>query len=106
MRKFLKEKRASQGGDLMKQLQDAQLAAEQIQEQLAQQSVEGTASGLVSVTMNGQGKVLSLSIKPEALDPDDVESLEDLLMVALQDASDKADALQQQATSGLSLPGF
>ena len=70
------------------------------------QSVEGTASGLVTVTMNGHGKVTALKLKPEAVDPDDVEALEDLLLVALQDASAKADALQQEATRGLGLPGF
>jgi len=91
---------------LMKQMQQAQVAATRIQENLAAQSVEGTASGLVTVTMNGHGKVTALKIKPEAVDPDDVEALEDLLLVALQDASARADELQQEATSGLRLPGF
>ncbi|MDL2344772.1 YbaB/EbfC family nucleoid-associated protein [Deinococcus sp. MIMF12] len=91
---------------LMKQMQQAQVAAARIQENLAAQSVEGTASGLVTVTMNGHGKVMALKIKPEAVDPGDVEALEDLLLVALQDASAKADALQQDATRGLGLPGF
>ena len=91
---------------LMKQMQQAQSAAAQIQENLAAQSVEGTASGLVTVTMNGHGKVTALKIKPEAVDPDDVEALEDLLLVALQDASAQADALQQDATRGLGIPGF
>lgn len=91
---------------LMKQMQQAQVAAAKIQENLAAQLVEGTASGLVTVTMNGHGKVTALKIKPEAVDADDVEALEDLLLVALQDASAKADALQQEATRGLGLPGF
>ena len=91
---------------LMKQMQQAQAAAAKIQENLAAQTVEGTASGLVTVTMNGHGKVTGLKIKPEAVDPEDVEALEDLLLVALQDASGKADALQQEATNGLRLPGF
>lgn len=91
---------------LMKQMQQAQVAAAKIQENLAAQTVEGTASGLVTVTMNGHGKVTGLKIKPEAVDPDDVEALEDLLLVALQDANAKAEALQQEATRGLGLPGF
>ena len=91
---------------LMKQMQQAQVAAAKIQEDLAAQSVEGSASGLVTVTMNGHGKVTGLKIKPEAVDPDDVEALEDLMLVALQDAGAKADALQQEATRGLGLPGF
>lgn len=91
---------------LMKQMQQAQAAAARIQENLAAQTVEGSASGLVTVTMNGHGRVTGLTIKPEAVDPDDVEALEDLLLVALQDASAKAEALQQEATRGLGLPGF
>jgi DNA-binding YbaB/EbfC family protein len=91
---------------LMKQMQQAQSAAAKIQENLAAQSVEGSASGLVTVTMNGHGKVTALKIKPEAVDPDDVEALEDLLLVAIQDASAQADALQQDATRGLGIPGF
>ncbi|GGR89908.1 YbaB/EbfC family nucleoid-associated protein [Deinococcus sedimenti] len=91
---------------LMKQMQQAQMAATKIQEDLAAQSVEGSASGLVTVTMNGHGKVTALKIKPEAVDADDVEALEDLILVALQDASAKADALQQDATRGLGIPGF
>ena len=91
---------------LMKQMQQAQVAAGKIQENLAAQTVEGTASGLVTVTMNGHGKVMGLKIQPEAVDPSDVEALEDLLLVALQDAGAKADALQQEATRGLGLPGF
>ncbi|AKH17886.1 MULTISPECIES: YbaB/EbfC family nucleoid-associated protein [Deinococcus] len=91
---------------LMKQMQQAQMAATKIQEDLAAKSVEGSASGLVTVTMNGHGKVTALKIKPEAVDADDVEALEDLILVAIQDAGAKADALQQDATRGLGIPGF
>ncbi|AFZ66531.1 YbaB/EbfC family nucleoid-associated protein [Deinococcus peraridilitoris] len=83
---------------LMKQMQQAQAAAAKIQEDLAQQMVEGSASGMVSVTMNGQGKVTAIKINPQAVDPDDVEALEDLLLVAIQDAAGKADDLQQRET--------
>ncbi len=91
---------------LMKQMQQAQAAATKIQDELAEQSVEGTASGLVTVIMNGHGKVQSLKIKPEAVDGDDVEALEDLLLAALNDASAKAEELQRDATKGLGIPGF
>lgn len=91
---------------LMKQMQQAQSAATQIQEELALKTVEGTASGLVTVTMNGHGKATGLKIKPEAIDGDDVEALEDLIMAALNDASEKAEVLQRQATEGLRIPGF
>lgn len=92
---------------LMKQMQQAQHAATQIQEELAGQTVEGSAGGgLVNVVMNGHGKLQSLKIKPEAVDADDVEALEDLIMVAIGDAAAKADAMQQEATRGLLPPGF
>ncbi|RJF71654.1 MULTISPECIES: YbaB/EbfC family nucleoid-associated protein [Deinococcus] len=91
---------------LMKQMQQAQGAANRIQEELAAQSVEGTASGLVTVVMNGHGKVQSLKIKPEAVDSDDVEALEDLILAAINDAAGKADDLQRDATKGLGIPGF
>lgn len=91
---------------LMKQMQQAQSAANRIQEELAAQSVEGTASGLVTVVMNGHGKVQSLKIKPEAVDSDDVEALEDLILAAINDAAGKADDLQRDATKGLGIPGF
>lgn len=90
---------------LMKQMQQAQAAAGKIQEQLGTQTVEGTAGNLVTVTVNGHGKVLALSIKPGAIDPSDPEALEDLLMVALRDAEGKAEELQRQATQSLGLPG-
>ena len=91
---------------LMKQMQQAQVAAGKIQDELAAQSVEGTASGLVTVTMNGHGKVQSLNIKPEAVDGDDVEALEDLILAAINDAAEKAEGLQREATAGLGIPGF
>ena len=90
---------------LMKQMQQAQTAAGKIQEQLAAQTVEGSASGLVTVIANGHGKVQSLKIEPGAVDPDDVEALEDLILVAIQEAESKADELQRQATQSLGLPG-
>lgn len=91
---------------LMKQMQQAQTAANRIQEELAAQTVEGTASGLVTVTMNGHGKVQTLKIKPEAVDGDDIEALEDLILAAINDAAVKADELQRDATKGLGIPGF
>lgn len=91
---------------LMKQMQQAQTAANRIQEELAEQTVEGTASGLVTVTMNGHGKVQTLKIKPEAVDGEDIEALEDLILAAINDASGKAEDLQREATKGLGIPGL
>ena len=91
---------------LMKQMQQAQSAASKIQEDLAAQTIEGTASGLVKVTMNGHGKLQSLKIDPKAVDGDDVEALEDLISAAIRDAETQIDDLQQDATKGLQIPGF
>ncbi len=72
---------------LMKQAQKMQQQMLAAQEQLASAEVTGTAGGgLVTARMNGAGDVLALSIDPKAVDPDDVESLEDLVLAALRDA--------------------
>lgn len=76
---------------LMKQAQQMQQKLAEAQQQLEESEVTGSASGgLVSVTVNGKKNVLSVSIKPEACDPDDVEMLEDLIMAAINDAYAKA----------------
>ncbi|MGE3954681.1 MAG: YbaB/EbfC family nucleoid-associated protein [Parachlamydiales bacterium] len=74
----------------------------QMQAQMAALEIEGSAgAGLVTVKMNGEHEVTSVSIKPECVDPEDVEGLEDLIKAALNDASSR---LQTQASSGL--PGL
>ena len=79
---------------LMKQAQkmQQQLAAAQVE--LAAAEVIGTAGGgLVTVTLNGAGEVLSLKIDPKSVDPDDVESLEDLVLAAIRDGVRQAQEL-------------
>ncbi len=83
---------------MMKQMQKAQQAASEIQDRLALMTVTSSASGLITVTSNGVGVVQSIKIDPKVVDPEDVEALEDLLVVALKDAQDKANELQQQET--------
>jgi len=83
---------------MMKQMQKAQQAASEIQDRLALMTVTGSASNLITVTSNGVGVVQSIKIDPKVVDPEDVEALEDLLVVALKDAQDKANELQQQET--------
>ncbi|HWG85742.1 MAG TPA: YbaB/EbfC family nucleoid-associated protein [Deinococcales bacterium] len=81
---------------LMKQMQKAQAAQADVQDRLAAASVTGSAgSGLVTVTANGQGNVTGVKLKAEAVDPEDVEALEDLILVAIEDAQRKAADLQQ-----------
>lgn len=97
---------------LMKQMQKAQAAQADVQDKLAAASVSGTAgSGLVTVTANGQGSITGIKLNPEAVDPQDVEALEDLILVAIEDAQRKAGELQQsemqRVISGLGgLGGF
>ena len=76
---------------LMKQAQQMQQKLQEAQQQLEELEVTGAASGgLVEVTVNGKKSVLSIRVKPEACDPDDVEMLEDLILAAINDAYAKA----------------
>ena len=78
---------------LMKQAQQMQQKLQEAQQQLEEMEITGAASGgLIEVTVNGKKSVLSIRIKPEACDPDDVEMLEDLILAAVNDAYAKAQA--------------
>lgn len=79
--------------NLMKQAQQMQAKLAEAQQQLEELQVIGTASGgLVQVTCNGKKSISSVSIKPEACDPDEPEMLEDLILAAINDAYAKAQA--------------
>ena len=79
--------------NLMKQAQQMQQKLAEAQQQLEETEIVGSASGgMVQVTVNGKKTILSVSVKPEACDPDDVEMLEDLIMAAVNDAYQKAQA--------------
>jgi hypothetical protein len=73
---------------LMKQAQQMQQQLEQAQTELAQAQVTGTAGGgLVAATVTGTGELVSLTIDPKAVDPDDIETLQDLVVAAVRDAN-------------------
>jgi len=99
---------------LMKQAQKMQQQLMEAQSKLAETEVQGTAGGgLVTAVVTGSGEVLSVKIDPEAVDPDDVESLEDLVVAAIRDAATNAQELQQTTMGpltgglgGLGLPGM
>ena len=78
---------------MMKQAQKLQEQVKQAQEEIKNITVEGSAGGMVTVTMTGDKRVTAVSIKPEAVDPDDVEMLEDLIVAAFNAAAEEADAL-------------
>lgn len=82
--------------NLMKQAQKMQQEMAKAQEELENAEVTGSAAGgLVEVRVNGKNEFLGISIKPEAVDPDDVEMLEDLITAAMNDAKAKADVLSK-----------
>ncbi|MCS7058665.1 MAG: YbaB/EbfC family nucleoid-associated protein [Meiothermus sp.] len=85
---------------IMKEAQRAQRKAAEVQERLAQMSVVGSAGGgLVEITANGHGQIQGVRLKPEALDKSDLEALEDLILVAIQDAQKKAHDLSEREMS-------
>jgi DNA-binding YbaB/EbfC family protein len=96
---------------LMKQAQKMQQQLAAAQAELADAEVTGTAGGgLVRATMTGSGELTALTISPEAVDPDDVETLQDLVVAAVRDASRAANELAATTmgpvTGGLGLPGL
>lgn len=93
---------------LMKQAQQMQ---EQMQRQMASINVEGTAGGgMVKAQMNGNKELLSIVIDKEAVDPEDVEMLQDLIKAAINEAARRVDEEMQSSmgamTGGMKIPGF
>ena len=87
---------------LMKQAQKMQEDALKAKEEVENSEHEGKASGgLVSVVVNGNGKLKSLSIDPSVVDPDDVEMLEDLIMAAYNSASEQAEKYKNSKLGNL-----
>lgn len=99
---------------MLKQIEQMQANMQKAQEELGSEVVKGSAGGGgVVVVMNGHQQVESVTIDPEFVDPDDVETLQDAIVAALQDAQKKAQDLMQAkigaATGGLGgmgLPGL
>ena len=110
--------------DMQQILEQAQRMQEQLmsaQQELADAEVTGTAGGgLVTATVSGAGELKALDINPKAVDPDDVETLADLIVAAVRDAGNKAHELAQSkmgplagglgglegGLGGLGLPGL
>jgi DNA-binding YbaB/EbfC family protein len=97
--------------DLMKQAQKMQAELARQQEELENQTFEATAGGgMVTVSITGKYDVKSIKIDPQAVDPEDVEMLEDLIVAALQEAHHKATEASGEAmgklTGGMKIPGL
>ena len=96
---------------MMRQVQKMQEALKAKTEELEGREFTGTASGeMVSVTMTGKHQVTAVKIKPEAVDPDDIEMLEDLVAAAVNDAIRQVDETTEsemgKITDGLNIPGL
>ena len=92
--------------ELMRQAAEVQAALQKAQQELLAATVTGTAGGeLVTITMTGGAEIKDITIKPEAVDPEDVETLQDLILAAYRDAHTKAGRLAEDKIGPLANPG-
>ncbi|RYD04273.1 hypothetical protein N752_15630 [Desulforamulus aquiferis] len=96
---------------MMKQVQKMQADMAKMQEELANRTVESTAGGgVIKVVANGKQEIVSIEIKPEAVDPDDVEMLQDLILAAVNEALRQSQEMVSKEmgklTGGLNIPGL
>ncbi|HCQ02162.1 MAG: YbaB/EbfC family nucleoid-associated protein [Gemmatimonadota bacterium] len=96
---------------MMKQVQKMQKKMMELQGELEQQRVEGTAGGgMITVVANGRQDILEIKIQPDVVDPDDVEMLEDLILAAIHQAQQRAQEMMNkemgQITGGVQIPGL
>ena len=97
--------------NILKQAQKMQENMQKMQEELEAKEVEASVGGgAVTVKANGKKEVIDIAIKPEVVDPDDVEMLEDLVLSAVNEALKKADEETSnkmgKLTGGLNIPGM
>lgn len=93
-------------GNIMKQAQRMQRQMEEKQKEMETKEFLGTAGGgVINVTMNGKREVLAVKISPDVVDPEDIETLEDLVAAAVGDAlhkiEEESSASMDQITGGL-----
>jgi nucleoid-associated protein EbfC len=99
---------------MMKQVQQMQAEMAKAQEELANETVEASVGGgMVTVKANGAGEIVEIKISPDAIDPDDAEALEDLVLAGVNEALRNAQDLMQSrlggalgGLGGLGLPGL
>jgi len=96
---------------MIKQAQKMQEEMLKAQAEIEEKTLEASSGGgAVTVTMNGKKELLSIKISPEAVDPDDVETLEDLILSAVNEAMRQADELAAgtmgRVTGGMNIPGL
>ena len=82
---------------MMRQAQEMQKKLEAAKQELAETAIEATSGGgMISVSISGAYELLDLKIKPEAVDPDDVEMLEDMVIAAVNEALNQVTKLRDQ----------
>ncbi|KDR94523.1 hypothetical protein SAMN02745945_02882 [Peptoclostridium litorale DSM 5388] len=97
--------------NILKQAQKMQKEMEKMQKEMEAKEVESSVGGgAVTVRANGKKEILSVSIKPEVVDPDDVEMLEDLVLTAVNEAIRLAEEMvsskMSKLTGGMNIPGM
>ncbi len=98
-------------GNMMKQVQKMQKQMEELQKQLDQMEVEASAGGgVVTCKANGKKEIVSIKIDESAVDPEDVEMLEDLIVAAVNEALRSAEDMvakeMAKLTGGMNIPGL
>jgi DNA-binding YbaB/EbfC family protein len=98
-------------GNIAKQIQKMQQDMAKAQEELADETVEVSAGGgMVTVVITGHQRIRSIEVKPELVDPDDVEMLQDVLVAAVNQAIEQSQTMAAERleglTGGLDIPGM
>ncbi|MFR7872940.1 YbaB/EbfC family nucleoid-associated protein [Peptoniphilus sp. HMSC062D09] len=97
--------------NMMKQIEKLQKQMEEMQENLANEEISATSGGgAVCATVNGNKELISIKLDKDAVDPDDVEMLEDLIVAAvneaMRNAENKMNSQMGKLTGGLNIPGL
>ena len=97
--------------NMMKQAQKMQQEMARVQQELEEKTIETTAGGgAITVVVSGKKQLVSIDIEPEVVDPNDVEMLQDLILVAVNDALTKVDEVTAKEmgklTGGINIPGL
>lgn len=96
---------------ILKQAQQMQNKVKTLQKELEKREFEASAGGgVVTAKVNGKQELLSINIKPECVDPSDVDMLEELVLTAvnqaLTESNEKVSAAMEKVTGGLNIPGM
>lgn len=97
--------------NMIKQAQKMQMEMQKMQAEAEEMELEASAGGgAVTVKIKGNKEIVSVKISPDVVDPDDIETLEDLVLVAVNDAikqaNDKMEEGMSRITGGISMPGL